>query len=152
MEIKTVVLRTPPGVTEEQMLTPAIKDSAAIDLYANWDGELPCIHLWNGMTSKIATGLKIGLPLGFGALVLPRSGLAVNHQVAPANSPGLIDPGFIGEIQVGLSNRSSQRYTIQRGDRIAQLLILPVAHPRFVRVDALNESTRGEQGFGSSGR
>ena len=101
----------------------------------------------------IATGLSLAIPEGYAGFVLPRSGLAFQHGVTLANAPGLIDAGYRGEVKVALVNLdSAQSYTVQVGDRIAQLVILAAPAPQFEEVDNLEASARGEGGFGSSGR
>jgi dUTP pyrophosphatase len=156
MDIKTVVLRTPQGITAEQLLTPATPGSAAIDLYANWDRserELTHVLVFNGMTTRIHTGLKMEIPYGYAGLVLPRSGLSIKDGLKPANSPGLLDPDYRGEIIVGLCNQGEKLFTIQHGMRIAQLLIIPVAMAaRFAIVAELSPTLRGDGALGSTGQ
>ncbi|MGA9077492.1 MAG: dUTP diphosphatase [Acidimicrobiales bacterium] len=106
-----------------------------------------------GGRALVPTGLAIAIPEGHAGLVFPRSGLAVRHGVTCLNAPGLIDAGFRGEVQVALVNTDSHEpYTVRRGDRIAQLVIIPVEVACFVAVDALPNSARGPGGFGHSGR
>jgi len=106
-----------------------------------------------GARALIATGLAIAIPDGFAGLVLPRSGLASRHGVTCANAPGLIDPGYRGELKVALVNLDPQQtYTVKSGDRIAQLVIIATPTTDFVEVEELPESSRGEGGFGSTGR
>lgn len=93
------------------------------------------------------------IPEGHAGLVLPRSGLAREHGIALVNSPGLIDAGYRGEIRVLLLNTDpANTFKVEAGDRIAQLVVAPVALAEPVEVDALADSTRGDGGFGSSGR
>lgn len=99
----------------------------------------------------VPTGVRIALQDGFVGLVHPRSGLALKHGITVLNSPGTIDAGYRGEIAVTLYNSSDEDFNIERGDRIAQLLFQQVSKARFVRVEELPESFRGELGFGSSG-
>jgi dUTP pyrophosphatase len=100
----------------------------------------------------VGTGIAIALPEGVAGLVTPRSGLAIEHGLTLLNAPGLIDPGYRGEIKVILHNTSERRYTVEIGDRIAQLLLVPYWSPELEVVDALPASERGGDGFGSSGR
>ena len=101
---------------------------------------------------SVGTGLAVQIPEGIGGLVLPRSGMALKHGVTLVNAPGLIDPGYRGELRVLLLNTDrTQEFQVSRGDRIAQLLLVPVAHASPRLADALDDSTRGEGGFGSSG-
>ena len=99
----------------------------------------------------IGTGLAIALPSGFEAQVRPRSGLAVDHGVTCLNSPGTIDSDYRGEIKVILINFGTVNFAVKRGDRIAQLVIMPVTQARLREVAGLDETARGAQGFGSSG-
>jgi dUTP pyrophosphatase len=109
------------------------------------------IVLSPGVPAAVPTGLTIEVPSGYEAQVRPRSGLALKHAITVPNSPGTIDPGYRGEVKVILLNLGKTDYTIQPGDRIAQIVIA-----RYEGVvwdeSELNESARGEGGFGSSGR
>jgi dUTP pyrophosphatase len=106
-----------------------------------------------GGRARVGTGMAIELPEGYCAMVLPRSGLAANHGVTCLNAPGLIDSGYRGEIQVVLVNSDpSDAYLVRRGDRIAQLVVLKARQATFVVGDGLSGSTRGDGGFGHSGR
>ena len=100
----------------------------------------------------VATGISIALPIGYEAQVRPRSGLSVKHGVTVLNAPGTIDEDYRGEIKVPLINHGQDDFIIQRGDRIAQMVIAPVVRVRLTEVTSLDESTRGSGGFGSSGR
>jgi dUTP pyrophosphatase len=100
----------------------------------------------------VGTGIAIALPEGVAGLVTPRSGLAIEHGLTLLNAPGLIDPNYRGEIKVILHNTGDGRYTVEIGDRIAQLLLVPYWAPELQVVDALPGSERGADGFGSSGR
>jgi dUTP pyrophosphatase len=105
-----------------------------------------------GERAMVGTGVAIALPPGYAGLVLPRSGLAFRHGVTCANSPGLVDPNYRGEIAVILVNLGGEAFVAEAGDRIAQLLLVPFSLPELVVVDALPETERGASGFGSSGR
>lgn len=98
------------------------------------------------------TGIAIEIEDGYCGLVLPRSGNAVNHGITIINTPGLIDSNYRGEIKVGLLNTSDKEFSVLKGDRIAQLLIVSVVDVEVDVVEALSESNRGSKGFGSSGR
>jgi dUTP pyrophosphatase len=100
----------------------------------------------------VGTGIAIALPEGIAGLVTPRSGLAIEHGITLLNSPGLIDPNYRGEIKVIVHNTGERRYTIEAGDRIAQLLLVPYWVPELRVVVTLPETARGADGFGSSGR
>jgi dUTP diphosphatase len=106
-----------------------------------------------GGRAMVPTGLAVAIPDGFAGFVLPRSGLAARHGVTCANSPGLIDAGYRGEVHVALVNLDPERdYVVREGDRIAQLVVLAVPPTTYRLVDELPESSRGSGGFGSSGR
>ena len=105
-----------------------------------------------GQRATVGTGAAIALPDGFVAFVVPRSGLAAKHGITIVNSPGTVDAGYRGEIRVTLLNTDTREsYAISAGDRIAQLIVMPVPRARFIPVEALPESVRGEGGFGSTG-
>jgi dUTP pyrophosphatase len=127
--------------------TRAHDNDAGLDLYAAESARLA-----PGARVSVGTGLAVQIPDGMGGLVLPRSGLALKHGVTLVNAPGLIDPGYRGEVRVLLLNTDGTlEFKIAPGDRIAQLLLVPVAHATPLRADALDESTRGAGGFGSTG-
>ena len=100
----------------------------------------------------VTTGVKIALPVGFVALVHPRSGLAAKHGVTVLNTPGTVDAGYRGEIMVTLYNSSDDDFPISRGDRIAQLVVQRFERADFIEVSELPDSARGTGGFGSTGR
>ena len=105
-----------------------------------------------GERATVGTGTAIALPDGHVAFVVPRSGLASRHGITIVNTPGTVDAGYRGEIRVILLNTDrSEPYTVTEGDRIAQLVVLPVSRARFVPVERLPGSHRGEGGFGSTG-
>jgi dUTP pyrophosphatase len=117
--------------------------------------DLRCVEpfvLRPGERALVPTGLALALPPGVAGLVLPRSGLAHRHGVTCANSPGLVDPNYRGELRVVLVNLGRETYRGHAGDRIAQLLLVPYWAPELRVVDELPGSERGTQGFGSSGR
>lgn len=127
----------------------AKEGDAGIDLVANAAVVLKA----GGGRGIVPTGLAIAIPPGYGGFVQPRSGLARNHGVTVLNSPGLIDSGYRGELQVLLINTDpSEDFEIRRGERIAQLVIQRVEHVRFEVVDELPDSERGSGGWGHSGR
>lgn len=110
------------------------------------------IRLEPGERALVGTGVRIALPEGFVGFVVPRSGLAARHGITIVNAPGTVDAGYRGEIKVSLLNTDRQHaYDIAAGDRIAQLVVMPVTRAQFIPVDALPESVRGEGGFGSTG-
>ena len=105
-----------------------------------------------GERTAVPTGIALALPEGYEAQVRPRSGLALQHGITVLNSPGTIDADYRGEIRVILANLGAAAVTIHRGDRVAQLVVAPVARIAWEPVAALPESVRGAQGFGSTGR
>src|ERR1700692_4762210 len=109
------------------------------------------VRLAPGLPSAVPTGIAIELPSGYEAQVRPRSGLALKHAITIPNSPATIDPGYRGEIRVILLNLGQQDYAIEKGDRIAQLIIAKY-EPVEWEEGELGESLRGAGGFGSSGR
>jgi dUTP pyrophosphatase len=121
---------------------------AGADLYAR---EKTTIDAGGGR-GVVRTGIAIAIPDGYAGFVLPRSGLALRHGVTCLNTPGLIDAGYRDEVRVILVNTDPHEpYTVERGDRIAQLVVQPVETTQFVPVDDLGSSERGLRGFGSSG-
>lgn len=110
------------------------------------------VRLEPGARALVGTGVRIALPEGYAAFVVPRSGLAAKHGITIVNSPGTVDAGYRGEIKVSLLNTdSSSAYDVAVGDRIAQLIIMPVTRANFIPVTELPDSARGAGGFGSTG-
>ena len=105
-----------------------------------------------GERAAVRTGLVLELPPGFEGQVRPRSGLALRRGVTLLNSPGTIDSDYRGEVSVLLVNLGAEPVTLERGERVAQLVVAPVERARFVEVDELERSARGNGGFGSTGR
>mgnify|MGYP003305176495 CR=1 FL=1 len=121
-------------------------DDAAYDLHSRTDLEL------EPMTSTLVpTGLFLELPVGYEAQIRPRSGLAAKHAVTVLNTPGTIDAGYRGEVCVLMINHGKAPFEIHTGDRIAQLMFMPVMQAAFLPVDELDETERGTGGFGSTG-
>ena len=104
-----------------------------------------------GGRDRIPTGFCIAVPRGYEAQARPRSGLAFKNGVTCLNSPGTIDSDYRGEVQIILINHGAEDFHIRRGDRIAQMVIAPVAHAIFEEVTSLDETSRGADGFGSTG-
>lgn len=109
------------------------------------------IGIPSGETAAVPTGLALEIPEGYAGLIMARSGLAVSQGLAPANKVGLIDSDYRGELLLYLHNHSSTIRTIEPGQRIAQLVIIPVAAAAFTFTDDLSETDRGSGGFGSTG-
>ena len=117
--------------------------------------DLRCVEpfaLAPGERRLVPTGVAIALPTGVAGLVVPRSGLAIEHGISVVNGPGLVDPNYRGELRVILVNLGAERFEAAAGDRIAQLLLVPFVTPDLQLVDELPASERGANGFGSSGR
>ena len=135
-----------------------LTEEAIIPQYAN-DGDagldvcsIDDIEINPGERKFIHTGLAIEIPEGFAGFMQPRSGLAIKHGISIVNTPGLIDSGYRGELKIILINTDkNELFHINKGDRIAQLVIQEVPHVNLIEVDDLNTSKRGEKGFGSSG-
>jgi dUTP diphosphatase len=125
--------------------------SAGMDLRAALAPHAP-VTLAPGERALVPTGLRIALPPGYEAQVRPRSGLAVKHGITCLNTPGTIDADYRGEVMVILINLGQAPFTIQRGERIAQMVVAPVTQARWERVDTLPDSARGAGGFGSTGK
>jgi len=123
--------------------------AAGLDLLAYIDGEWTLAPMER---RAVPTGLALALPEGFEGQVRPRSGLALRHGVTCLNSPGTVDSDYRGEVQVILVNLSTMPFRLQRGERIAQLVVAPVGRAALVEVEVLPETTRGSGGFGSTGR
>jgi dUTP pyrophosphatase len=104
-----------------------------------------------GARTLIPTGFAMALPAGYEAQIRPRSGLAYKHGVTCLNTPGTIDADYRGEVKVLLINHGQEPFTITRGERIAQMIISPITQPDFLRVEDLDETLRGDGGFGSTG-
>lgn len=110
------------------------------------------VRLEPGHRALVGTGVRIALPDGYAAFVVPRSGLAARHGITIVNSPGTVDAGYRGEIKVTLLNTDLEHaFDVAVGDRIAQLIVMPVPRARFIPVETLPDSVRGEDGFGSTG-
>ena len=122
--------------------------SAGMDLAAAIDAPMT---LAPGKRAMVPTGLAIALPAGFEAQVRPRSGLAAKNGVTVLNTPGTIDADYRGEVKVILVNLGEDSFEIERGMRIAQMVIAPVTQASFTEVDSLSETERGSGGFGSTG-
>lgn len=142
MELRFLKLK-PEGVLPAR----ANADDAGLDLHA-----AEAAHIGPGERWKVGCGIAVEVPVGHAALVLPRSGLADRHGISLVNAPGLIDPGYRGEVAVLLLNNDpAEIFRVEVGDRIAQLVLVPTGAPEPVEVERLSETERGTGGFGSSG-
>lgn len=124
-------------------------EAAGADLYACLDAPVTILP---HETAFIPTGLSMELPKGTGGFIMARSGLACKQDLAPANKVGLIDSDYRGEFMVALHNHGTQIRTVQHGDRVAQLVIVPVLTPAYREVAELDDTSRGTGGFGSTGK
>jgi dUTP pyrophosphatase len=145
MSVKVLVTRLDPDLP---LPSYAKGGDAGADIVSRID-----FTLAPGQRALVPTGISIALPDGYVCLVHPRSGLAIKHGVTMVNAPGTVDAGYRGELQVILINHDSKEsITFKRGDRIAQLVIQQVERAEFIEVHSLPGSSRGESGFGSTGR
>lgn len=124
--------------------------AAGLDLVAAVPADAP-VTIAPGARAAIPTGIALALPAGHEGQVRPRSGLALRHGVSVLNTPGTIDADYRGEVQVILVNFGSAPFLVERGVRIAQLVIAPVSHVRLVETDNLDATARASAGFGSTG-
>ena len=122
--------------------------AAGADLYACIEND---ILVFPGETVMIGTGLAMEIPEGYAGLIYARSGLASKKGLAPANKVGVVDPDYRGEFMVALHNHSKDTQTVEKGERIAQLVITPCIQVAFTEAEELNDTVRGEGGFGSTG-
>lgn len=143
-EVDVLVVRLDTGMPLPSYARPG---DAGVDLFTTIDAVLQ-----PGERALLPTGLAIALPEGYAAFVHPRSGLAVRHGVSLVNAPGTVDAGYRGEIQVSVINLDPrQAVVLERGDRVAQLVVQRVEHARFHEVERLPGSARADGGFGSTG-
>jgi dUTP pyrophosphatase len=144
-EVPVAVMRLPHG---EGLDLPAYATTGAagMDVVA-----AESITIAPGGRHAVATGLAVAIPEGFEIQVRPRSGLALKHGISVPNTPGTIDSDYRGEVKVILINLGTEDFAIQRGDRVAQLVLAPVTRAGWVEVSTLDETARGAGGFGSTG-
>ena len=127
----------------------ATQGAAALDLHACIDEPLT---IPPGGQAVVPTGLAVAIPTGYVGILAVRSSMGIRHGVTLSNGVGVIDSDYRGQVHVGLHNLSGEPYTVQPGDRVAQLMVVPVAAPEIEVVDALPETVRGAGGLGSTGR
>ncbi|MFN7015997.1 MAG: dUTP diphosphatase [Fimbriimonadales bacterium] len=149
MSVLRVLITQEPDATDLPLPSYQTDGSAGVDLYA---AVREPVTLQPGERALIPTGIRIALPPGYEAQVRPRSGLAVRHGIGMVNAPGTIDSDYRGEVQVILVNLGQEPFTIRRGERIAQMVIAPVVRVEWERVDKLPPTSRGDGGFGHTGR
>jgi dUTP pyrophosphatase len=145
--VRVAIARLPGG---EGLPLPAraTRGSAGFDLRAAVEGELVIAP---GARAIVPTGFAVAIPEGYEGQIRPRSGLALEHGIALPNAPGTIDADYRGELRVILVNLGREEFRVRRGDRVAQLVIAPVAEAELVEVEALEPTARGAGGFGHSG-
>ena len=143
-----MILRYRRLTPEARPPTRAHDDDAGFDLHAVESASIP-----PGERASVGTGVAVAIPEGHAGLVVPRSGLAARHGISLVNAPGLIDAGYRGELRILLMNGDpDDTFTVEPGDRIAQLVVVALAGPRLEEVAELDPTGRGERGFGSTGR
>lgn len=121
--------------------------SAGCDLYAADEITIP-----SKSRGVVGTGIRLEIPHGYGAYVCPRSGLAIKNGITVLNSPGIIDNDYRGEVKVILYNTDDKEFIVKKGDRIAQLVFFPIFQAIFQKAKEVNDTSRGEGGFGSTGK
>jgi len=127
----------------------ATENSAGADLFAHLESDAV---IEAGARQLIATGIAIEIPSGYGGFIFPRSSVSTKHGITLANCVGVIDADYRGEVKVSLINHSDTAYTVNNGDRIAQLVIMPVQMTEYIEKDQLTDTERGVGGFGSTGK
>ena len=148
MDTIEILFTAEPEASDLPVPAAATKYSAGADLRAALSQP---VTLEPGQFQLISTGLRMHIPSGYEGQVRPRSGLAVRHGITCLNTPGTIDADYRGIVQVLLINHGTEPFTINHGDRIAQLVVAPVTRGVFRLVDMLDETARGEGGFGHTG-
>jgi dUTP pyrophosphatase len=149
MTLLHVAVRRLPGHDDLPLPSYRTTGSAGMDLYAAVEQSLT---LAPGERAAVPTGIAIAVPPGYEAQVRARSGLARDHGIGLVNAPGTIDEDFRGHIHVLIINLGQQPFTLSRGERIAQMVVAPVMRVTWAEVDSLDETKRGEGGFGHTGR
>lgn len=144
----TVLIQQTPDAEDLPIPGYATPGAAGMDLFAAVDTD---IVLLPGERKLISAGIRLAIPEGYEGQVRPRSGLALRHGISMVNSPGTIDSDYRGVVQIIMINQGQEPFTVGRGDRIAQLVIMPVIQAALVRADELPETARNEGGFGHTG-
>ena len=147
-QINIKISRTNPSITDIPLPSYATHGSAGMDIHAALERS---VTIKPGETTLIPTGFQIEIPHGYEAQVRPRSGLAVKYGITVLNSPGTIDSDYRGEVKIILTNLGKEEYAVQRGDRIAQMVIAPVMRAVWLEVDEVQTTARGQGGFGHTG-
>lgn len=146
----TVAVRPLPHFEGLELPAYETLGAAGMDVRAAVPKDEP-VMLMPGTRAMVPTGLSVAIPQGYEIQMRPRSGLAAKHGITCLNSPGTIDSDYRGELKVILINHSDDNFTIQRGDRIAQLVVSPVTLAKWDEVEELDDTARGTGGFGSTG-
>lgn len=144
-DVPVLVKRLPHG-SDLDLPAYATDGAAGMDVLSAEDVTIPPAG-----RRAVATGLAVAIPQGYEIQVRPRSGLALKHGITVPNTPGTIDSDYRGELKVILINHGTEPFAISRGDRVAQLVLAPVTRATWMEVDELDETARGEGGFGSTG-
>lgn len=144
MKIKTRILKE-----NTKLPFRATEGSAGADLYACTDND---IILKSGERKLIPTGIAVEIPVGYGGFVFPRSSVALKNGIALANCVGVVDSDYRGELMIPAINHGKEDFIIKNGDRIAQLVIMPVDNTEYEIAEELTDTERGEGGFGSTGK
>ena len=147
--LKIRITRVESGLKDIPLPAYATRGSSGMDIYASVEDDL---HLQPGETTLVPTGIRIAVPEGFEAQVRPRSGLAIKHEIGILNSPGTIDSDYRGEVKIVITNFGKKEFIVRRGDRVAQLVISPVVRAIWEEVNSIDETERGEGGFGHTGK
>jgi len=142
MTIKIKIMK----IAEVPLPSYAHKGDSGVDLYSTEDCVLKPME-----RRLVGTGIKVAIPYGYEGQIRPKSGLAINHGISQVNSVGTIDSSYRGEIKVPLINLSQEPYEIEKGKKIAQMIFAKVEEAEFEEVEVLEETTRNEGGFGSTG-
>lgn len=148
MKVRIAVRRVRDGLCEVPPPRYQTEGSAGLDLHA---AVASPIAVAPGDRALVPTGWAVAIPPGFEGQVRPRSGLALRHGVTVLNAPGTVDHDYRGEVQVLLVNHGREPFVVATGDRVAQLVVCPVAHAELVEVEALDATSRGAGGYGSTG-
>jgi dUTP diphosphatase len=149
MSVPVQIMRLPHG-TDLPLPAYQSEGAAGLDLLAAVPADTPVV-IAAGRRASIPTGIAIALPRGVEGQVRPRSGLAARHGITVLNTPGTVDADYRGEIQVILVNFGDESFSVVRGARIAQLVIVPIVHAQLLETKTLDETKRGAGGFGSTG-
>lgn len=150
-ERPTISIKRLPHAEGLELPSYQTEGAAGADLRAALPEDAPTLTLAPGQWEMVPTGLTMAIPEGYEVQVRPRSGLAAKHAVTCVNTPGTIDWDYRGEVRVILINHGKEDFVVERGMRIAQMIVAPVTIAQFAEVDELSDTARGTGGFGSTG-